>query len=361
MWLNTDEVGQIVDNGELSQWVERSVEDKVLQSKVLDLIDELGSSDRGAGFYDRLSVRLSTTLYEECSVRFRKLSFISPGFSKMLTNAFVTKQSMQAYTDILKGNFIVPVIRNRKRGADTQPLINKFDSCRMFIVQSDMNKGLERCLYLLDNEAPCLSDIVSDYYVLGADDLIKAFEDICENQPTKKNSLILFDRHTISFLSVKDKKNIDSYLKDINSDEPHLRVLGQLRTLATIQKRNNAGPLPALADWISNNLDPLYDRFNDSKKREELVKKIDKMKKEGDLLKIAHLFDDPHLYQSDIHKFSLAQEEFRELEKQKEILKKKLEDRTYGEKTGQQIASVLAVFLSFLFVVISAYVLILKG
>ncbi|HPF77900.1 MAG TPA: hypothetical protein PLF01_01290 [Alphaproteobacteria bacterium] len=358
MWRYTDEVAKITENGELDQWIERAIEDKILKARMDQLFKEMKSIDRGKGYPERLAVILSTTLYTECPVRYKNLSFIPSGFGKILSEAYVQKHDLQPYIEILKQNFIIQSIRNRRKVVDSSSLISKLDTCRSLINQQSVGSGLERCLYVLDSECPCLSPVFDKYYVQTPEELILAFEKICENS----KSQALFDRHVVAFLSVKDRKNIDPYMGEINSAEPHNRVLGQIRTLATIQKRASLGKLPAIAEWVAENLEDVYERFHDSKKRADLREQVEAIKKSGDISKIAALFDDPKLYQSDVHAFHQAMEEYQRIEYEKQLIEEKLKNRKdYGQKTGRQIASVISMFLSVFIIVVTAYVTLMKG
>ena len=358
MWGYPDQVAKIVENSELEQWLDRAIEDKTLKLRMDQLFAEIPKYDRSTGYHERLAVAVASSLYTDCPVRYQNLSFLPSGFGKTMVEAYVQKNDMQPFIDVLRHNFIIQCIRNRKKAADSTALIAKFDSCKAFISQSAIGTGLERCLYLMDAEAPCLSPLLEKHYVQTPEEMMAAFEDIC----SKSKPQILFDRHIVAFLSVKDRKNIDPYMKDITSNEPHQRVLGQIRTLATIQKRSRLDKFPAITQWIANNLEDLYERFHDSEKREEVKKQVDVIRTKGDLSKMAILFDDPKIYQSDISKFYQAMEEYRRIESEKELIEEKLKNRkNYGQKTGRQIASVVSMALSILIIVFTAYITLLKG
>ena len=97
------------------------------------------------------------------------------------------------------------------------------------------------------------------------------------------------DRHIIAFLSVKDRKMIDPYFVELNSQEKYLQILGNLKTLATIQSRSKMEPFPGISAHIAGMLRPVIDRFHDKEMREAVTKKISSLKDKGDLSKIASL------------------------------------------------------------------------
>lgn len=357
MCKHVDETAKIVENGELDQWIDRAIEDKVIKSRLEQAMKDVAAYDQGSSYNDQLAAKVAITLYPDCPVQYKGLSFIPAGFGKMLSSAYILHQDMQLYVDVLKSGFVIEHLRAQKT-TSASTLASKFDNCRTFVNQTVVGSGLERCLYVMDMECPCLSPILDKYYVQTPEEIMDAFESICSSSKPD----ILFDRHVVAFLSVKDRKSIDPYLGDLRAEEPHRRVLGQVRTLATIQKRGNLGKYPAIAEWISSNLDDFYERFHDQKCRDELKQIIDGMKKKGDLYKIAVLFDDPKLYQTDTHNFFQAMEEYKRIDKEKNTLEEKLQDRKeYGRETGQQIASVASIMLSLVVIFITAYIVFLKG
>ena len=357
IWRQADEIAKIVDNGELGQWIDRAIEDKSVKSRMEQFFKDNTARERSSGYNERLSVAVATSLFPECPIRYKGLNFIPSGFGKVLSHAYVKHQDMQPFSDIMRYNFVIPVIRGRK-ATDTSSIVAKFDSCRAFVSQSRMGAGIERAIYLMDQECPCLSPIIDKYYVLTPEELMDAFEAVCSSSEPK----LLFDRHIAAFLSVKDRKNIDPYIGDLNAKESYRRALGQIRTLATIQQRSRLGKFPAITQWLANNLEDLYERFHDGKKRQELKRKVETIVQKGDLSELAHLFDDPKLYQNDVGGFYQAMEEYRRINQEKLLIEEKLENKKdYGQKTGQQIASVVAMFLSLAIILITTYVMVLKG
>ena len=49
---------------------------------------------------------------------------------------------------------------------------------------------------------------------------------------------LLIDRHVAAFLSVRDRKAIDIFASELNSSDPGKRALGNIKVLATIQRRS---------------------------------------------------------------------------------------------------------------------------
>lgn len=351
MWEHVDDVAKLVDNKEIGQWIDRAIEDKSLKGRLEQAMQDISSYERGSGYNNRVCVSLSTTLYTECPIRYKGLSFIPYGFGAALSNAYVMKKDLQPYVDVLRHIFVMQSIRLRKN-TDVSALVARFDSCRAFIGQTDVSSGLERCIYFMDPESVCLSPILEKYYVHTPEEIMEAFESLCASSRPS----ILFDRHVISFLSIKDRKNIDPYLLDLKAKESYRRSLGQIRTLATIQKRSALGKFPAITEWFSRNLEDLYNHFHDDEKKKKFKKKVDTLKRSGDLSRLALLFDDPNLYHNDVNSFFQAMEEYRRIDQEKILIEERLNSKkNYGQRSGRQIASVISMILSVIVMAASAY------
>lgn len=357
MTEHADEAARMIERGDIMQWLERAIEDKAVKVRTEQMMDEIKNYDRTDGYNARISAAIATALYPEMPIHYRSLKFHGSAFGKALTHAYIHQKDFQDYTDILRNFFIISCLRLKATGA-ASALITKFDACRNYINQTALNSGLERCLYYLNPESPCLSPILERYHVMSPEDFLIALEDICKNE--KPN--ILFDRHIYAFLSLKDRRNLDPYLADLSSSDTYKRRLGQLRVLATIQKRSGLEKAPNLADWLVQNMIDVFDRFHDAKKRQSIQDQINKIKKNGDLTKIALFFEDPKIFQTDLIYFYQAMKNYKSLEEEKEKIQAKLDSgKNFGHRSGEQVASVVAMVAAFIIMVISAYIIFVKG
>lgn len=349
--LDTHETMKIVESNELGQWVERAIEEKLTKSRLEQALASLASFERGANHNDRVAVVISHALYPEAAVRYRGILFNPAGFGKYLTQSYILQKDMQAFVDVIKFSFVIPIVR-QARLLDKGTLMAAFDLCRSYIKQTALNGGIERCLYIMDTEAPCLSPILENYYVQSSKDMLMAFENICE----KSKPDILFDRHIISYMSVKDRQNIDPYVTDLSAKNRHVRILAQLKVIATMQKRCELKGLPNLAKWLAGELKPVYDRLHDKNRRDDVSKKIEGLLKDGNIKSIAVILNNEALYLNDLDQFKKGILQYEGLIKEQELINKNLKKgRLYGQNTGRQIASVLSMILSMAIMIFSVY------
>jgi hypothetical protein len=349
---DTGETARIIENADLSQWAERAIEDKLVKSKLEQSLDHIKGFEQGGSYNDRATVTVANGLFPECPIRYQGLSFQVQGFGKYLTNTFVEKNKIEPFIDIIKYNFLIPIIREG-RYLEKSILMNHYDAARSAISKKSINLGFERCLYIMNPETPCLSPLLDKYYVLDTVDMMNAFEDMCKKSI---NSTVLFDRHIISFLSAKDKQNIDPYLADLESGNPKDRVLGQLKVLATIQKRLKLSAYPSIANWVSNSLEPVYNCFHDGEKLSVIQKRVKKMVREGDLKNMAFMFDNSSLFDDDVQGFFKAAKRYQDYVDEQNLIEEALKKGSgYGQNTGRQIASVVSMGLSLLIMLLSVY------
>ena len=346
------ETMKIIENGELEQWIERAIEEKLIKNRLEQAMYYIPALERGNNYNDRVTAVIAHALYPEAAVCYRDIAFHPTGFGKYLLSNFINEKDIQPFIDILKYSFIIPIVREA-RILDKGSLMASFDLCRSYIKQKALNAGIERCFYIMDPEAPCLSPILKQYYSLTLTDILFAFEDLCSKN---KKPDILFDRHIISFISVKDKHNIDPYINDMSSRHRHERVLAQLKTLATMQKRCGLKGLPNLAKWIANELPPVYDRLHDKKRREDIEEKVQAYAKDGDIQLIAAVMNNTSLYGEDLNQFKNAMAQYDALVQEQNLIKKNLKrGRQYGLNSGRQLASALSMLIAIIIMVVSVY------
>lgn len=356
--LDADEAARLIETGELDQWVDRAIEDKMIKNRLEQAINDTSGYERGGSFNNRITVAVSHALFAEGAVRYKDIRFMPQGFNKYLTHVFATKGMIEPFIDIIKYNFITPIIRE-SRSLERNSILSSFDMARNTLKQKAMNAGLERCLYIMDMEAPCFSPLLDKFYVQTSRDMMSAFERICEKQ---SKATILFDRHVISFLSVKDRQNIDPYLSELMDNDPRKKVLGQLKVLATMQKRLNLGPFPAIAKWILGNFDPVFNYFHDAQSRDYLKTKCQKLARDGNLQGLASIFENDNIYDNDLTAFYQGMDQYQKLVSEQKLIEKELgKGNKYGQNTGLQIASVISMILSLLIMFISIYDAFLGG
>ncbi len=349
-----NETVKIVEDGSLEQWLTRSLDDKKAAERLVEAYQSSTKLGRGAGYEDRIVANVSSVLDTMGPLRFCSLRVAGDGIGNGLYEAVVLKQDIKVFANMFLQSIAMNwVTATENPNLDITGLIAKFDSCRGYMRQNKFGLGLERCLYLLAPEAPCLSAKVQDYYISSPEELMYAFESLCEKGETPH---LFLDRHSIAFLSVHDPKSIDPFLYDLNSVDDRKKLLANLKCLATLQKRSKLDKFPYIAKAFSKRFHILYDRFHDKKIREKLEESIEKFVKLGNLSKIVNVLDSPEVHESDSKGFHAAQIEYAELRDEQEKLDEQLKTADkFGIVAGKDFAALVSCGLSVLAMVVILY------
>ncbi len=347
---DVNESQKLVEDGVLEQWLSRSLEDGDAVEKLARVVGVSQDAGRGGDYAERLISNVSMVLDPSAPLRFKGLKVFGDGVGAALAENMVLKGDIKPFAEMISGGLVLNWAHEQDSLLlDVAGIVGKFDSCRNSMRQNKMGYGLERCLYILNQECPCLSEKLAGYYVSDPEGMLHAFEDMCQ----KGNPPALFiDRHSAAFLSVKDSKVIDSFFYDLNGAEDYKRILGNLKCLGAIQQRSSLPPMPGVAKTIMAMLPVVYKRYHDQNIREKLEKNIKRFAESGDLTKMAALLDSPEVVEKDTKAFNMAMHEYVSLKKENQNLDLRLADKkNFGRKTGQDVAAVVSSVISSIIIV----------
>jgi hypothetical protein len=337
---------RIVDNGDLKMWLSRSIRDKPFEEKIetsINIARSHGSS--GLTYDDRLSAFLGMGLSPNFPIMYRKHRLMPHGLGRALVEAIVNRKDLNPFVEIIQTQMPSFWVSNAsKAGLDTTEILQNFETCRAFLRQGVIGYGIERCVYFLAPEAPCLSEKLKDYHVRTPEELLLAYEDMIIKGDKPEG---FFDRHVVAFLSVRDRSVIDPYLPDLNSNLPHRQLLSAFKIFAAIQKRSQLVTLPNVASVLLQDSNIIIDRFHDRDKREKLREQIRSMKDKGDLNKLLTILDNPSGIHEDLRQFRIMMKQFILLRNEHAKLEFDLEnDPQFGFKAGRQTAIVVSGLLA---------------
>lgn len=331
------ETQKIVEDESLVQWLERSLDDDEAVQRTHEAIE---SSKTRSGIQDAnlLVANLCSALDTRAPIRFQGLRLMGDGIGTALHEVMALKQDFKAFVDLfMKSVAMNWVTATENPNLDKTALIAQYDACRGFLRNKNMGYGIERCLYLLAPEAPCLSPKLADYCVFKPEDLLFAFDDMC----AKGNAPYSFiDRHSAAFLSVYDSQCIDPFVMELKSPQEHTRLLGSLKCLANIQRRYGIKQVPALAATFEKMLVVILDRYRDQKTRQKIEGGLHKFAKIGDLWRMMGLVDDQAGMNKDAAAFKQALAEHKKLQKEyDELDEQTANNKEFGRDKGSEMAA----------------------
>lgn len=355
--LQKDQVSaaRLVESGELGQWITRSLEDKLVHARVEQAIETAQEFGKSTGYNDRLLCRVGIALNPEFPIRYKTIATKVEGFSYALAQAFALKQDLQPYADFINQQIVMFWIQHQTdMRLDVGSLTSRFDNCRMYLRQITIGYGIERCLYFMCPDSPCMSDKLAGYYVRTPEDLLEALERISEHP--KRPDLFL-DRHSIAFLSVKDRKVTDQWLVDLNAPEFYKRVRANIRCIAAIQERSRMRMFPGVTRWAADMLPPVFEHYHDREFREKIKNHVAKLKESGDIVKLAALLDDETVTKQDNALYLEARKEYYTLRKEEHLLEANLQrPDKFGKATGHEIAAVVSSIIAAIIILVTAFI-----
>ncbi|MDB5490417.1 MAG: hypothetical protein JWO78_266 [Micavibrio sp.] len=357
---NQAEASQLVETKALEQWISRSLEDSSVQKRLEEAAKVSEDMGHGPGYWDRLLSMVSMALDPEAPVRYKGLTFFPDGVGHCLTNAIVMRSDLQPYIDLINQQIMAFWVTAQAEGReDVGAVLTQFENCRAFLRQSNIAYGIERCLYFLNPDCPCLSEKLRGFYVRTPEDMLRAFERI-STQPNRPE--LFFDRHSVAFLSVKDRKDVDGFLIELNSSDNYKKILGNIKTLATIQQRSRMERLPGVCKWVTEILDPVYARFHDRELRAKLKKKAASLIEGGDISKIVGLVTNAQTLAYDIDGYNQARQEYYDLSQEQSVLEKKMANPSmFGKSIGREVAALVSCVLSGLAIMFFIFMYLSKG
>jgi serine/threonine protein kinase len=346
---NQAEAMQLIDGGNLEQWIDRSLEDGLSLTRFFSAMDSSQEFGRGTGYWDRVIGRVMIALDPSFPIVTKGHKMHPEGIPYALAKAFADKTDLLPFQDIIMQKTVMFWLNCQHDGrVDYGTLMNKFDGCRSFLRQNTVGYGIERCLYFLNPEAPCLSENLKDYYIRNPEDFMYALEDLSSK---KKRPDMFLDRHSVAFLSVKERQVVDPYLIELNSQDLYIKILGNIKCLATIQKRSKMESFPGIARWIDDMLGPVYDRYHDRDLRKKIQERVQKLADSGDLIKIAGVLDNPETVRRDFIAFKKAMKNYHDLNEEYLMLEKRLDKpEKFGKKIGHEASAVFSSILASIFI-----------
>jgi len=330
---------------EFMKWLRRNFDQKLFLANI-DMAFELGGSSEGGALVTRVCMALDSS----APIHYMGHSFMPDGFGNSLAHAIAEGKDTQPYVETLKKQFFHFLFNmHGDEASDLELLLANFESCRGVLSQKMAGYGLERVLYVLCAEAPCLSPVFKNFFIMNPGGVLKALEVVAasENKPET-----LLDRHAIAFIFAREPRLIDKNLGLLISPDKGSQVLGILRTLAAIQKRFKIPSVPNTVNWMIGMMDEVIDKYYDIDLRNKMKGQVRSLTNTGSLLDLLYFVDDPLLKNDDSMNFAKAKREFLLLSHEKQQYLQRLQNKKMmGVATGRQFAMVTSAILSMLCII----------
>ena len=331
----------VLEKEAMFQWIKKNFDDKHLHES-FQAATEVGKDTIKTNMGpDRLTARACIALDPDAPLFYKSRALFPRGYGTALAETMARGGDIQPFGEILSYQMFDHWFAEQLSiMAEAVFLASQLDKCRSFLVQKIAGYGMERVLYTMCKEVPCLSPMLRDFYALSPGGLLRALE-VLSKRPERPSSVL--DRHIIAFVSVREPKMIDPHLGMVVSTDKSTQLVGIVRTLAAIQRRFKTGPMPGLGNWMIAMIDLALERLNDRDLRQSMLKKANKLIDSGDLGAILEVIDDPLVVRNDESEFVAAQYEYAALSHEREEHEERLNNKSsLGRATGRQVSMLVS-------------------
>ncbi len=336
------------------EWLHRNITDKSITT---NFDKNFGSDKNLFEVYENKENLMLThaciSLIPDAPIRYRGVSSMPNGLGTGLAHAIMHKQDINPYLAILKKqiyNYWFDM--QHIHIADYNLISSELEKARAFLRQKMLARGIERVVYMLCSESYCLSPTIKHLYVRDTTDLLLAFENLAQNDnlPSLDN---FFDKHILAFLMEKDSKVIEPQLSWATSNVKSQKIIGLLRSFATMQKLSGNINTPNLFKWFLVNINPALNRIYDKNLKKSVANKIKKFSSNESFTELLEVIDDVDMIKKDAQNFALAKNIYKEIEKEKKLLLTKLKmGYTATITTGRQVAMVIATLFAIIIILL---------
>lgn len=339
---NISEAVRVIEDGSIINWLERSLKAQEISDSVTEAISRASMGGKGGGDYAaRLVTYVSMALDPTAPIRYKGVSVLPNGIVGGLIEAILTGKDIKVYVELIKHRYPWTWLGFKENMAnDTLDLLRIFDSCSKIINRTGANNGIERCLYELSADTPCLSPLFKKKYVVDPKDLIKAMNELVGGMDS---STTLIDRHVASFITCRDNKDQSGLIGLIQGTDKMRRSLAIITLFQNIQVRYYKKPLVNLTKRLASDAERVIERYHNTDLANDIRKKIAKTVEKGDITKLLGLVDNPQVVNQDKLEFEQARQEYFILKQEHENISKRLDgNKTHGAAVGRELAAVIS-------------------
>jgi|GEM_PF-1722998 len=306
---------------------------------------------------DALMVSRATMVLDpEGPIRFRAAAVQPHGLGPYIYEAMKNAEKRVAATGILRYGLPQRVLDRRvsERRASarrvTRQAIN-FERLRRWAQSSEPWEGLERCLYDLNLNVPCLSPMTGGRWVSSAEDLINALDAYALTGAASEPTL---DAHLAAFIGSRFEAAGDALLTLMKPSEADGdATLGAIRLFAELQQAYGSKPLRGIAQWCGTLAKRVAEQIHHRPTRQKLIGAIEQALPLGSVATLLKIVDVPGLRQRDERGFNVAKGEHARLAFDIQAIERSAEARrARAQQRGRDNAALLSgagsVVMSFL-------------
>ncbi|MBR1604722.1 MAG: hypothetical protein IJ660_01275 [Alphaproteobacteria bacterium] len=305
---NPKEAFELYNSGKIAEWIKNSLEFEELAH----IIDKAVKSTVDNSPYHELSIaKICIYLTPYFPIKIGKTTLFPDALSKSLYYAYTHHEDLNDYARFCSYDLIRLwySLQNDSRANIT------ISDIRGYAASPAIGYGLERVMYELDDDIPCISKLLANDYVSTPTRILRVLDANYNNSQEKP-----YDNNLIAYLRSKMGKKIDGIIIDLNSKISALEASAILRLFTTMQNKFGPQELPKLAQWLSVFSMPLIKSYHNVRYQKFLEKELLKINKSGRLYEMQELLENEEARKKDTSEFNIARKTVAKLLAEKNML-----------------------------------------
>lgn len=346
---HVDAARQDIQKGHLSRWLRSSLGQNDLADAIEKLVgrpDELARAPRTID--EELISRICCLLDPTGPVSYRGAAIMADGFVGALSQAALADDGDALKTIVGMINLNLPLTALRSPIVpEAQPEAEAWHNrLRGMIRSKHVDAGLERALYELNPELPCLSPLVRDQMPIGPARYLRALDRrarIGEGFSPRP-----IDRHGEAYIAARLPADLQKKARALGYKLRNRAgdAAGDLATLSYLQDHFDAGPLPHLARWLSERVASAFDGVRNKQRRARLIASLKSTAQAGDLGGVLDALLDLREFRADDDEYRQAQNRYHALGQELEAIRRDTRRRALvatliGRRTAAAVGGIV--------------------
>ena len=330
-------------NGNIALWARNTLGDLKLYDRIRASVNE-PTGDPNPAFNDATIVsRVCILLDPMAPIRFRGHSIALDGLGSALAVAMRRSGMGQLYLDLIRARLPgLWVHQHRLAGGKNSPPNGFVERLSKWIDDPQPGNGIERCLYELNPNLPCFSEMAAGHWISEPGQVLEALEAAAgvNRKP--------IDRHIAAFLAVHAGADPGQIKALMTPEQVDVQGgLSILRLLAALQEKFGPPSVPKLTAWCAGLVRQFVDGLWHLPLRRSQIGQLNKVSAEGDLKQLLDLVDNEKMREVDRRGFDAARESYVNAEVEiVEIRNGKAARAEAARRDGKEAAAITAACMS---------------
>jgi len=347
---------ELVMDRSLDRWIRRSFGYEKMAD---DLMAAAGSTANATAANDAqktsMVARVLLVIDPLAPIRYRHVSMNLDGIGSLIAASLTEMDKLADIQDLILKQIPNIFLQTRKH----TPEVNSTYMSMLGELSKLANRrgpafSIERMMYEISPEMPCLSPSVRKKYIMNPKELMMGLDEV-SRMSNRPNTPI--DKDIVAFLAARLKGDIKSseFVAFGLNQEPAAFNLAAARLLSKVQMLADIGPLKSLNVWMADLLKPVIQKYKNLKRKKAMEKRMEEATSSGSIARVIMVADneaerlkDEQEFQTAVADYSQIKAEIDGIEKlqnnKKEIAQFK------GEQVSVLVAMIIAVLICFMLV-----------